>query len=583
MDEIKLVFSHIKQYRVQAVLAPAFKMAEALLELFVPIVVAAMIDVGIAGGDAGYIRGCTAVLLLLAAGGVVLSVTAQYFSAVCASGFSASLRSLLMGKISRLSFSSLDKLGTSRLITGMTSDVNQVQSGVNLTLRLLLRSPFIILGSLVMSFFINIRLSAVMCVVIPCIALVIFLIMRKNLKGYDNVQKNVDNLIMRTRQNADGVRVVRAFGREDEFRREFESCNAGLMKSQLGTGYISGLLGPVTLVIIDLGICAVLMKGAGGVYSGTVSQGEVVALVNYMAAILVEMIKFADLIVNITRALACAKRIGGVLEESDERASGGEKPGIDKKMNVVAELDDVTFRYNKNAKPAVEHLNVRIGRGERFGVTGTTGSGKSTFAAMLGGFLVPDEGEIRVFGESVSKVDPGELRGRMAFCMQKPTLFSGTVAENLKMANAAASDEDMADALRLSCAYDFVKEKGGADACVEQNGLNFSGGQRARLAVARALLRKPDILILDDSYAAMDYSTQRRVTKNIGKLADEIGMTVITISQRVAPIMECDRIAVFENGRIIGCDTHEELLKNCGEYARICASQGICPDEGGER
>ena len=579
MSGIRLVFSYIKKYRAQAVLAPAFKMAEALLELFVPMVVAAMIDVGIAQRDTSYIKGCTAVLVALAVGGVVLSVTAQYFSAVCASGFASSLRSALMEKISRLSFSSLDKFGTSRLITGMTSDVNQVQSGVNLTLRLLLRSPFIILGSFVMSLFINIRLSVVMCAVIPCIALVIYLIMRRNLKGYDNVQKNVDDLIVKTRQSVDGVRTVRAFGREDELREEFRGNNVSLLKEQLKTGYVSGLLGPVTLVIVDLGICALLMLGARGVYSGTVSQGQVVALVNYMAAILVEMIKLADLIVNITRALACARRIGDVLEEDDERIDGTDKY---KKTNIAVDIENVSFSYNKNAEPALRSIKLRIMRGERFGIIGTTGSGKTTLASMLGGFLLPDEGEISVLGRELAHSDLTRIRSQISLCSQKPALFSGTVADNLRISDDGADDAKMTEALKVSGAYDFVFEKGGLYSDVEQGGMNFSGGQRARLAFARAVLKNPQLLILDDCYAAMDYSTARRVSQNIEQMSRAGGMTVITISQRVEPIINSDRIAVFDNGRLVGCGSHETLLKSCDEYSQICASQGLMKAEGGE-
>ena len=540
-NSLKL-FRYIKEYKMQSILAPTFKMSEAVLELFVPLVMAAMIDVGIESGDTGYIYSRCMILIALAAAGVVLAVVAQYFSAVSASGFAKNLREALMQKISGLSFFGLDKIGTSTLITRMTSDINQLQTGVNLTLRLLLRSPFIVFGSLVMSFFIDVKLALVMCVIIPVLVLVIWLIMRKNIKGYKKIQGKVDELLLKTRQAVGGVRVIRAFAKEDDLCGEFASENGSLYERQIKVGRLAGLLNPLTLVIVDLGVCAILISGSQRVWAGYVTQGEIVALVNYMAAILVELIKYADLIVNISKSLASADRVCEVLDHEDRQRVYG------------------------------EGLSFEFGTGEIIGVIGATGSGKSSLAAMIGGFYPTHDNAIRIDGMDVGKWRESKSLG---FVFQKPTIFSGTVEDNIKIAKEDATKEEMDEALRLACAYDFVYEKGGLSAKVEQNGVNFSGGQKARIAIARALVGMPELLILDDAFSALDNATAKLVYEGIFSRARERNMTVVDISQRMASILSCDRIAVLNGGKIAGFGSHRELYISLKEYRDICDSQEV--------
>lgn len=625
---MKLLWNYLKDYKMQTVLAPAFKMAEAVLELFVPVIMAAIIDVGIAQADMPFVRSRCLMLVILAAAGLGVSVTAQYFSAVAASGFAAKLRKALFEKIQSFSFLTLDQTGTATLVTRMTSDVNQVQTGVNMVLRLLLRSPFVVFGAMVMAFFIDAKMALIFVVVIPALAVVVYLIMRHNIPRYREVQGRLDRMLGKTRESLTGVRVIRAFGKEEQMEEEFSDENQGLSEKQLGVGRIAGLLNPVTFVIVNLGIVAVLMAGGRQTYIGALTQGEVVALVNYMSQVLVELIKFANLIVTLTKAIACAKRVVTVLElpgeEPMERIPEKERPGgqplAEKRLaDQIPEkerpeektsesgrrpdkvrFENVSFAYAAGAGNALTDISFSVKEGETVGIIGGTGAGKSTLVHLIAGFYERQQGEVYVDGRPTTEYTLPELRKKIGIVLQQAQLFAGTIRENICWGKKDASDAEVEAALRAACAYDFVMEKPEGTAYkAEQGGRNFSGGQKQRLTIARALVRRPEILILDDSSSALDYATDAAMRKNISNyrrhagqlacrevksLADQgtgglsgqasIGkMTVFIVAQRTSSLQHADQIIVLEHGKIAGIGTHDELLESCPVYQEIYHSQ----------
>ncbi len=598
---------YMKDYRKEAVLAPLFKLLEACFDLMVPLVVAGIIDVGIREGDAGYIVRMSLLMAGLGVAGLLFSVTAQYFSAKAASGFTAKVRAETFAHIQALSFTELDDIGTSSLITRMTSDMNQVQSGVNLFLRLFLRSPFIVVGAMVMAFTIDVRSAIVFAVVIPVLCLVVFGIMLIGIPLYARVQERLDKITLSARENLTGVRVIRAFCREKDEEKSFREENSLLVKIQLFSGRISSLMNPLTYLIINAGLIVLLYIGAQRVDSGFLLQGSVVALVNYMAQILTELIKFADLIITMTKAVACGNRIESVLEVpagmedgremKKEENSGlpqkekkGEDPDGAHKNDAVAqdaavEFDHVSFRYRGAAEPALTDITFTVTCGQTVGIIGGTGSGKTSLISLIPRFYDAEEGSVIVEGRDVIDYPVKDLRGKVGIVMQKSVLFKGTIRSNLLWGNEGASDEDLLLALAAAQALDILvpgckqedmEEKKedlirALDAPVEQEGRNFSGGQRQRLTIARALVRDPEILILDDSASALDFATDLSLRRAIRALscAPRPGrkpMTVFIVSQRTSSICEADQILVLDDGRMVGHGTHEELLKTCDVY-----------------
>lgn len=601
---MKLMWNYLKEYKVQTVLAPAFKMAEAVLELFVPVIMAAIIDVGIAQADMPFIRSRCLMLVILAAAGLGISVTAQYFSAVAASGFAAKLRKALFEKIQSFSFLTLDKTGAATLVTRMTSDVNQVQTGVNMVLRLLLRSPFVVIGAMVMAFFIDAKMALIFVVVIPALAVVVYLIMRHNIPRYREVQGQLDRMLGKTRESLTGVRIIRAFGKEEQMEAEFADENQGLSEKQLGVGRIAGLLNPATFVIVNLGIIAILMAGGRQTYMGALTQGEVVALVNYMSQILVELIKFANLIVTLTKAIACAKRVVTVLEMPSERTPEKEVSAGEIPENIISEtgglssvekpkdkvrFQNVSFAYSKGAGNALSDISFSAEEGETIGIIGGTGAGKSTLVHLIAGFYEPQQGEVYVDGQPTGEYVLSELRKKIGIVMQQAQLFAGTVRENICWGKKEATDAEIEEALRAACAYDFITEKPeGTEYKAEQGGRNFSGGQKQRLSIARALVRRPEILILDDSSSALDYATDAALRRNIDSFrksdqAQGIGkMTIFIVAQRTSSLQHADKIIVLEHGKTAGIGTHDDLLKNCPVYQEIYRSQNKGSEAGAE-
>ncbi len=570
---------YMKSYRRECVCAPAFKLLEACFDLLVPLVVARIIDVGIQNSDSGYIARMCLVLVALGAVGLACSVTAQYFAAKAAVGFSAKLRKALFSHIQAFSFTEMDEIGSSTLITRMTSDINQVQSGVNLFLRLFLRSPFIVFGAMGMAFTIDVKAALIFAVVIPVLCVIVFGILLIGIPLYQRVQERLDAVTLATRENLHGVRVLRAFRREPEEIRSFEEKNTLLVKLQLFSGRISALMNPLTYVVVNAGLIALLSVGAGRVNDGILLTESIVALVNYMSQILVELVKLANLIITVTKAIACGNRIESVLQVPDGMKAAPVDPaekeaqrrcalhaGPQTGTEAVA-FDHVSFRYRHAAADALSDLTFTIKPGERIGIIGGTGSGKTSLVSLIPRFYDVRSGFVRVFGRDVRDWDVGELRGEIGIVMQKAVLFSGTVRSNLLMGNEHATDEELMQAVRCAQAEDILTD--GLDTIVEQEGRNFSGGQKQRLTIARALVRRPKILILDDSSSALDFATDarlRRALADLKKDPDLADMTVLTISQRTSSVAFSDRILVLDDGRIAGIGSHEELLKNCEVY-----------------
>lgn len=588
---MKGLLKYLKNYKVESVLGPLFKMLEASFELFVPLVVASMIDIGIRNQDTGYILKMAGVLVLLAAIGLACSLTAQFFAAKAAVGFSTALRNALFAHINSLSYHEQDKIGTATLITRMTSDVNQVQSGLNLTLRLLLRSPFIVFGAMVMAFTVDTKAAMVFTVAIPALSVVVFGIMAVSMPLYKKVQRQLDQVTRSARENLTGVRVIRAFSRQKNEMEHFEASNDQLVKVQVFVGKISALMNPVTYVIINLAIVAVVWISGKQVDAGRITQGETVALVNYMSQILVELIKMANLIVSISKALACANRISRVFEEktsiedpvsfahkedvgaSSETGSGPQKntSEIGEKRSKIC-FSHVSFAYNGSKEDSLTDISFQAEKGQTIGIIGGTGSGKTTLVNLIPRFYDVREGSILLDGRDVRTWPLRELREKFGVVPQKAVLFKGSLRENMKWGKADASDEEIYQALAIAQARDFVEAKGkGLKLFIEQGGKNLSGGQRQRLTIARALVRKPEILIMDDSASALDFATDARLRKAIREETRD--MTVFLVSQRVATVRGADQIIVLDDGKIAGMGTHRQLLDGCQIYREICQSQ----------
>ena len=562
---------YIKGYEKQALLAPLFKMLEACFELFVPLVIASIIDTGIKNGDATFIWTRCGLLVLLAGVGLASSLTAQWFSATAALGFGTALRKDLYRHIDTLSYSELDGIGTPTLVTRMTSDINQVQNGVNLTLRLLLRSPFIVLGALIMAFSISPKLTLLFVLVTVVISLIIWGIMRLTVPIYHEAQNCMDRVTLLTRENYVGARVVRAFARQADELAAFVETNDHLKKIQISAGRISALMNPLTYLVVNLGVIALLLRGGSEVNNGTLTQGEIIALINYMSQILVNLLRLADLVVSVTRALASGMRVNEILNTHSTMTDPGTAELAADAENAVC-FDNVTFTYRGAAAPSLTDISFTARTGETIGIIGGTGSGKSTLIDLICRFYDADNGGVTLFDHDVKQYSFAQLRGLVGIVPQQAVLFTGTIRDNMQWAAPGATDEEIWQALEIAQAAEFVRGKPGMlDAPVETAGRNFSGGQRQRLTIARALVPKPRILILDDSASALDFATDAALRKAIKEKTQ--GMTVFIVSQRAASVQRADHILVLDDGRLVGDAPHAELLHSCEVYKEICLSQ----------
>lgn len=603
---MKSLLKYLKGYKKESILAPLFKMLEASFELLVPLVMAAVIDKGIEGNNKSYIVSMCLVMILLGLIGFVCSITAQYFAAKAATGFARKLRYEMFSHIQKLSYSKLDTAGTATLITRMTSDVNQVQSGVNMFLRLFLRSPFIVIGAMVMAFYVDVKAAVVFAVAIPALSLVVFGIIFANIPLYKKVQNGLDKVLLITRENLNGIRVIRAFNREAEEIEDFDEKNIALTKIQLFAGRISALLNPITYVIINFALVILLYKGAVRVDTGYITQGDVIALISYMSQILIELVKLANLIVTLTKAAACASRIQGVMEIPEGMDGAGKdkdkKPGKDregkagediktgeeqeakggtsehenakksKETDEAVRFDHVGFTYEGAGGEVLTDMDFSVKKGETVGIIGGTGSGKSTLVQLIPRFYDANTGSVYVDGKEVREYEIEELRDKIGMVPQKAALFKGTIRDNILFGRKDATDEMIEEAIDVACAKEFIEAKeGGLSAKVEQGGRNLSGGQKQRLTIARALVRRPKILILDDSCSALDYATDAALRAGIKKLSYH--PTVFIVSQRTASIQYADKIIVLDDGEIAGMGNHEELLKTCQVYQEIYDSQ----------
>lgn len=566
---MRKLLKYLSQYKKESILSPLLKMLEATFELIVPLVVASMIDVGIKDsllGGRGYIFKCFLILVALGFVGLLVSCTAQFFAAKAATGFSKELRHDLFNHLLNLNFTQIDNIGTSTMITRMTADVNTLQNGVNMFLRLFLRSPFIVMGAMVMAFTIDVKSALIFVAVILALSLVVFLIMRSNIPLLKEVQKKLDEVLNLTRENLSGARVIRAFTQEEKQYADFEKTNDKLTAKQLKAGRISGLLNPLTYVLINLAIVVLIMMGSSQVNKGILTTGQVVALYNYMSQILVELIKFASLIVTVNKSLASANRVNEVFALTTGMDEGTETDNSVLSDSFI-EFRNVSLQYHSGADEAVSNISFAINKGQTLGIIGGTGSGKSTIANMIPRFYDATLGEVLVDGVNVKSSNLEELRGRIGYVMQKAVLFEGTIKDNLLWGNEEASEEDIMEAVKTAVAEDVVKAKGGLSAKIEAGGKNLSGGQRQRLTIARALVRKPDILILDDSSSALDYVTDLKLRSNIASL--DYNPTVVIISQRTASVQDADKILILDDGQMAGYGTHEELLKSSEVYQEI--------------
>lgn len=578
---------YIKEYRKECVLGPLFKLLEACFDLIVPIVMASIIDNGIAGSDRGYVFRFGGVLVLLAMVGLTCSITAQYFAAKAAVGFAANVRHALFEHIQSLSFTEMDTVGTSTLITRMTSDINQMQSGVNMALRLFLRSPFIVFGAAIMAFTIDVKAALIFAVVIPLLAIVVYGIMFISMPLYKKVQAGLDNVLGRTRQNLTGVRVIRAFNKEDNEKENFNSENEELTRLQMVVGRISALTNPVTYIMINIALVVLLWVGGVRINIGSLTQGQVIALINYMSQILVELIKLANLIVLSTKAIACADRVSSVfdMESSLENYNGVGNTALDTATGedgaecnnsdfrgVSVHFNHVSMKYAGASEESLTDIDFEAEPGATIGVIGGTGSGKSSLVNLIPRFYDAASGEVLVDGRDVRKYDLTQLREKIGIVLQKAVLFHGTIRENICWGNNDATDEEIMEAIKSAQALEVVEGKeGGLDYEIEQGGRNLSGGQRQRLTIARALVRKPSVLILDDSASALDFATDARLRKSLKEL--DYNPTVFIVSQRTSSIQHADMILVLDDGKLVGKGTQEELIKNCEVYNEIYMSQ----------
>ena len=561
---------YLKNYKKESIIGPLFKLLEVCFELIVPLITANIIDVGIRRGDLGYILARGGILVFMGVLGLTCSLTAQYFAAKASVGFGTEVRHDLFAHIQRLSYAEVDKIGSATLVTRMTSDINQAQSGVNLVLRLFLRSPFVVVGAVVMSFTISVRLSVIFLVAVPVLALIIYGIMVITIPLYRKVQKWVDQVLLSTRENLAGIRVVRAFCTQKKEQEEFEEKCSGLFGEQIHVGKISACMNPMTYVVVNAATIAIVWYGGFQVDAGAVTQGEIIALVNYMSQILLALVALANLIVSFTKAMASGDRIMEVFDLKPGIISGEGKKGED--QTYAVEMENVQFSYTKDAVPALSDIHLKIRQGETVGIIGGTGSGKSTLVQLIGRFYDADQGRVKVFGTDVKDYDLQELRSKIGMVPQRAVLFHGTIRENLKVGKENASEKEMYEALKTAQALEVAESKeDGLDAVISEGGKNLSGGQRQRLTIARALVRKPQILILDDSASALDFATDARLRRALKE--DTENMTVFLVSQRVSSLMHADRILVLEDGEPAGMGTHEELLKTCQVYREICRSQ----------
>ncbi|MEE1254964.1 MAG: ABC transporter ATP-binding protein [Lachnospiraceae bacterium] len=568
---MKSLLKYLKDYKKETVLAPLFKMLEASFELFVPLVMAAIIDTGIADGDKGYILKMGGILVLLAVVGLTCSVTAQFFSAKAAVGFATKLRHALFSHIQGLSYKELDTMGTSTLITRMTSDVNQLQNGVNLTLRLLLRSPFIVFGAMIMAFTVDVKAAWIFVVTIPLLSIVVFGIMIISMPLYKKVQAALDKVLGRTRENLAGARVIRAFCKEDEEIEEFTKDNEQLLQIQVFVGKISAAMNPVTYIIVNGAMVVLLWTGALRVDEGIITQGAVVALVNYMSQILVELVKLANLIIQITKALACAKRIEGVFAVKNSQQVN-EYVLSENVSDDMVRFEHVSLSYHGGGEESLTDIDFAVKKGQTIGIIGGTGSGKTSIVNLIPRFYDATKGKVFIKGKDVRSYDMTELRNMIGIVPQKAVLFHGSIRENLLWGNENASEQEIEHAIEIAQAKEFLDSKEGRlDFTIAQGGKNLSGGQRQRLTIARALVRKPEILILDDSASALDFATDAKLRKAIRQMADD--MTVFIVSQRTSSIQYADQIIVIEDGEVAGIGTHELLLAENEVYQEIYYSQ----------
>ena len=572
---MKRLEKFLRPYRRESILAPLFKLLEVVFDLMVPVVVAQIIDVGVAKNDRGYIAEMFFVLLLMAAVGLLCSFTAQFFAAKASVGFATSVRQAMFDHIQGLSFTELDTLGTDTLITRLTDDVNQVQNGINMGLRLLLRSPFVVIGAMVMAFTINVRCALIFVVTVPILFVVVFSIMLVSIPLFKKVQAGLDRVTGLTRENLTGVRVIRAFCREEQSVDEFEESNRELTRLNEFVGRISALLNPVTYVLINGATVLLIARAGVQVNIGNLQQGQVVALYNYMAQIIVELIKLASLIITLNKSMACADRVAGILDVKSSMGYKNENGTINVEntdSDMAVEFDHVTFTYEGAGASSLSDISFQAKKGQTIGIIGGTGSGKSTLISLIPRFYDPQEGNVKVDGMPVTKYPQGELCKEIGVVQQRSILFKGSIRENLKWGNEQASDEELWNAITIAQAKDVVESKPGKlDFEVEQNGRNLSGGQKQRLTIARALVRHPKILILDDSLSALDFATDAALRKAIGGLKGN--MTTFLVSQRISGIRQADKILVMEDGALAGQGTHEELMMNCKTYQEIYYSQ----------
>jgi ATP-binding cassette subfamily B multidrug efflux pump len=568
------MLSYLKGYIKESILAPLFKMLEAAFDLLVPLVMASIINIGIANHDTNYILKLCGLLVLLGIVGLICSITAQYFASKAAVGYATGLRRALFLHIQNLGFSEMDTLGISTLITRMTSDINQVQNGINLFLRLFLRSPFIVFGSLILALRINWDAALIFVVVIPALSITVFGIMLYTMPLYKKVQGKLDHVLGITRENLSGTRVIRAFNKEQSEIERFETTNALLAKLQRKVGRISGLMNPFTYIIVNISIVAILYTGSVNVDMGMLKQGDIIALVSYMGQILIELVKLANLIIQMTKAVACGERIRAVMKTKSEMDFGTlNKEGRNNALGEAVRFDQVSLSYANAGENSLNDISFSVKRGEVIGIIGGTGSGKSSLVNLIPRFYDASSGDVKIFGESVKEYSKDELRRFIGVVMQKSLLFKGTIRSNLLWGNEnATEEEELWAALRVAQAENFVKDKNhGLDALVEQSGRNLSGGQKQRLSIARAIVKNPDILILDDSTSALDFATDAALRKALSNLPH--AMTVFIVSQRTSSIQHADRILVLDDGSLAGSGTHENLLETCGVYKEIYESQ----------
>ena len=569
---MKRLLVFLKDYKKETVLAPLFKLLEACFELFVPLVIAGIIDKGIPGGDTNYIFKMGVCLLVLGIVGLISAVTAQYFAARAAVGFATKLRKALFEHIQNLNFTNIDKAGTATLITRMTADVNQCQNGVNMVLRLFLRSPIIVFGAMIMAFTIDVKSALIFAVAIPVLAIVVFGIMVITMPLYRKVQSSLDKVLGTTRENLTGVRVIRAFHQEKREEEQFRKQNDVLADAQMHVSKISACMNPITYVVVNAAVIALIYTGAIQVNIGNLSQGDVVAILNYMSQILVELVKLANLIVLVTKAAASADRVASVFEITNAPIPAGKSRETGEGNVPFLEFDHVSLTYEGAGDGTLQDMHFTVEKGETVGIIGGTGSGKSSLVNLIPGFYPVTEGAIRLNGIDIKDIDEDTLREQIGVVPQKAVLFKGTIRSNLQWGKWDATEEEMWQAIDLAQAREVVEGKEGKlDAEVAQNGKNFSGGQRQRLTIARALVRKPEILILDDSASALDYATEAKLRKAIRSL--DGSMTTFIVSQRASSIMHADKIIVLDDGEIAGLGTHEELLKSCEVYQEIYYSQ----------